>query len=112
MDSGGNNPGDQLQVIPDDVKQVGAAIRAAQQTLHRALNTTAGDVHNLTSVDWTGDAAKAFGEGWNDCHRGGTEILDALERLAEKLHVSGDNYSTSESVNTSTFTGLNMGVTS
>lgn len=109
MVSGGNQPTPDLQVVPEDVKQVGISIHETQQLLRRALDTSGHDVDALTSSGWTGDAARAFAAGWRDCYRGGVEILDALATLANTLHVAGVDYESTESANTAPFSGLNLG---
>ena len=91
-----------VEVIPADVVHVGATIAEIHTLLRQALDVTARDVGRLTGGGWTGDAGRAFADGWADCHKGGTEILQALETLARKLHVAGDEYSSTDRASAAT----------
>lgn len=79
-------------MVPDDVAAVGRYIYGAAENLRSALGSVGREVGALTSGSWTGSAAKTFGKGWGECQDGGSQIIDALTSMAEKLGVTATNY--------------------
>lgn len=83
-------------MVPEEVAKVGHAIGQAAEQLRKALAATRHDVDTLLTSGWSGDAARAFGQGWADCEHGGREILHALTTLSERLHGAAERYETTD----------------
>ncbi|WP_433576490.1 WXG100 family type VII secretion target [Nocardia brasiliensis] len=90
--SDGGTPGQQVSVVPDRVREVGAYVYELAEALRSALDSAAKDVDALTGSGWTGDAATEFATGWTDVRDGGVQIMSALTGMAEKLGVTADTY--------------------
>jgi uncharacterized protein YukE len=88
MGEGGSSAWLGMSVVPDDVRAVGQFASTVVKELLDALQAVAGEVDELTSGDWLGDAGDAFGKGWTECHDGGVAVLHALAVMAEKLGVN------------------------
>lgn len=71
---------------------IGRYIYSAAESLRSALGSAGREVETLTSGSWTGSAAITFGQGWGECQDGGTQIIDALTSMAEKLGVTATNF--------------------
>ncbi|WP_225731089.1 MULTISPECIES: WXG100 family type VII secretion target [unclassified Nocardia] len=91
--SGGpSDPSQNLSVVPDDVQAIGQYVYNIADTMKQALDSAAREVDNLLAQGWTGDAAAEFSTGWTETHDGGTQLLQALTSLAEKLGVTAATY--------------------
>jgi WXG100 family type VII secretion target len=80
-----------MSIVPDDVRAVGQFAADAAKDVLDALQSVAGEVNELTSANWLGDAGDAFGSGWDECRDGGVKVLHALAAMAEKLGVNADS---------------------
>ncbi|WP_378733691.1 ESX-1 secretion-associated protein [Nocardia brasiliensis] len=92
-------PGQQLTVVPEQVRDVGRYVYELAEALRSALDSAAKDVDALTNGSWTGDSATEFANGWTDVRDGGTRIMSALTGMAEKLGVTADTYQSRDSNN-------------
>ena len=98
-DGGGGlpSPGQRLSVVPEQVRDVGIYIYGLADTLAQALGMAAKDVERLLSENWTGDYATEFADGWTEVNDGGDKIFKALVAMAEKLGVTAESYSATDS---------------
>jgi WXG100 family type VII secretion target len=104
--SGSGGPsevGQNLSAVPDDVQAVGQYAYDIADTMKQALDSAAREVDQLLSSGWTGDGAAEFSTGWTETRDGGTQLLQELTALAEKLGVTAANY---RSVDTGTASGI------
>lgn len=101
MSDGGTpaTPGQQVSVVPEQVRDVGKYVYELAEALRSALDSAAKDVDALTSGSWTGDSATEFANGWTDVRDGGVQIMSALTGMAEKLGVTADTYQTRDANN-------------
>ncbi|RDI64551.1 WXG100 family type VII secretion target [Nocardia pseudobrasiliensis] len=95
MSDSGGSP--ELVVVPDDVQAVGQYVYNIADTMKQALDSAAREVDSLLTSGWTGDAADEFGTGWSETHDGGSQLMQALTSLAEKLGVTAANYRKTDS---------------
>ncbi|NUP25472.1 MAG: WXG100 family type VII secretion target [Nocardia sp.] len=91
-DGGPPNSGDDISVVPADVRAVGRYVFYVANALRAALDSAATEVESLLSSGWTGVSANGFASGWTDVHDGGAQIMTALTGMAEKLGVTADSY--------------------
>ncbi|WP_433658757.1 WXG100 family type VII secretion target [Nocardia sp. CA-128927] len=101
MSDGGTpaTPGQQVSVVPEQVRDVGKYVYELAEALRSALDSAAKDVDGLTNGSWTGDSATEFANGWTDVRDGGVQIMSALTSMAEKLGVTADTYQARDSNN-------------
>ena len=108
-DSGGPSGfGQNLSVVPDDVQTIGQYVYKIADTMKQALDSAACEVDTLLTSDWTGDAADEFSTGWTETRDGGTQLMQALTSLAEKLGVTAANYRSTDTGNASGISSLNL----
>jgi WXG100 family type VII secretion target len=108
-DSGGTSGfGQNLSVVPDDVQAIGQYVYNIADTMTQALNSAAREVETLLTSDWTGDAADEFSTGWTETRYGGTQLMQALTSLAEKLGVTAANYKSTDTGNASGISSLDL----
>ncbi|MFE7741495.1 type VII secretion target [Nocardia sp. NPDC057455] len=105
-DGGTPTSGPILSVVPDKVWELGKYAYELAEALRAALDSASKEVASLTDGSWTGDAANEFSAGWTDVRDGGSQIMNALTGMAEKLGVTADTYrardeSNAASLNTS-----------
>ncbi len=100
---GSSGSGQNLSVVPDDVQAIGQYVYNIADTMKQALGSAAREVDQLLSSGWMGDGAAEFSTGWTETHDGGTQLLQELTALAEKLGVTAANY---RSGDTATATGI------
>lgn len=91
-DGGTPATGQNLVVVPEQVREVGNYVYALAEALRSALDSAGRDVTALTDRNWTGTAATGFAEGWTDVRDGGAQIMTALTDMAEKLGVTAATY--------------------
>ncbi|WP_433714876.1 WXG100 family type VII secretion target [Nocardia sp. CA-084685] len=110
MSSGGGpvGSGQNLSVVPDDVQTIGQYVYNIADTMKQALDSAAREVETLLASDWTGDAADEFSTGWTETHDGGTQLMQALTSLAEKLGVTAANYKNTDTGNASGISSLDL----
>ncbi|MFD6158949.1 ESX-1 secretion-associated protein [Nocardia sp. NPDC060256] len=101
MSDGGTptTPGQQISVVPEQVRDVGKYVYELAEALRSALDSAAKDVDALTNGSWTGDYATEFANGWTDVRDGGVQIMSALTGMAEKLGITADTYQARDSNN-------------
>ena len=68
------------------------------------------DIDALTAGGWSGTAAKAYQQGWQECYEGGGKILDALETMAEKLGANAAGYQAQEDSNVELLHGPGLNI--
>ncbi|MEV5840014.1 WXG100 family type VII secretion target [Nocardia sp. NPDC052112] len=108
-DSGGpTGAGQNLSVVPDDVQTIGQYVYNIADTMKQALDSAAREVDTLLTSDWTGDAADEFSNGWTETRDGGTQLMQALTSLAEKLGVTAANYRSTDTGNASGISSLDL----
>lgn len=90
-------------MIPDNVRAVGRSAQRIAEDIVNALSTVHREVEGLAAGGWTGDAAKAFSDGWTETHRGGREIMQALVVMADKLGANADSVIAQDDANSSEF---------
>ncbi len=93
--------GQDLSVVPEKVREVGAYVYELSEALRTALDSAAREVDSLVDGTWTGDAANEFSEGWRDVRDGGAQIMTALTEMAERLGVTADSYRARDESNAS-----------
>ncbi|MFC9898416.1 ESX-1 secretion-associated protein [Nocardia sp. NPDC127579] len=108
--TGGGVPtsGQNLSVVPEQVRDVGKYVYELAESLRTALDSAAKDVASLLDGSWTGDAAAEFSEGWTDVRDGGTQIMTALTGMAEKLGVTADTYQARDESNAAPLSGSSL----
>ncbi|MGW5311044.1 WXG100 family type VII secretion target [Nocardia thailandica] len=94
-----------VTVVPEEVRTVGNFVYGLAETLRDAVDSAASDVDALTRASWTGHAADAFADGWNDIRTGSAQIIAALTGMAEKLGVTADTFSVQDESRASEFAG-------
>jgi len=105
---GPSGPGQDLSVVPDDVQAIGQYVYNIADTMRQALGSAAREVDSLLSKSWTGDAASEFSTGWTETHDGGTQLLQDLTSLAEKLGVTAATYRTTDTGNAAGISSLDL----
>lgn len=100
--------GQDMTVVPEQVRDVGRYVYGLADTLRRALDSAATEVDSLTNGTWSGDAAAEFAGSWADLRDGGIRIIDALTGMAEKLGVTADSYETTDDDNATGFSSLRL----
>ncbi|MGV9676518.1 WXG100 family type VII secretion target [Nocardia sp. NPDC003482] len=108
MTAGGSPEPGKITVVPDDVQDVGQYVYTIADTLRQALDAAAREVSTLLESDWTGDAADEFRTGWDETRDGGTQLMQALSALAEKLGVTAENYRKSDTDSATALGSLDM----
>ncbi|MCM6776051.1 WXG100 family type VII secretion target [Nocardia sp. CDC159] len=110
MSAGGGPSGSEanLSVVPEDVQAVGRYVYEIADTMRQALDSAAREVDTLLTSEWTGDAAEEFRTGWDETRDGGTQLMQALTGLAEKLGITAANYRSTDADNAAGFSSLNL----
>jgi len=107
--SGGpSGSGQDLSVVPDDVQAIGRYTYNISDTMLQALNSAAREVDALLAKGWTGDLANEFSTGWTETHDSGTQLIQDLTGLAEKLGVTAANYRSIDARNASDISSLDL----
>lgn len=78
------------------------------ETMRQALNTAGREVDTLLGQHWTGDAANEFSDGWDETHSNGTQLMQHLISLAEKLGVTADSYRATDTGNATRISSLDL----
>ena len=76
--------------------------------MRQALDSAAREVDALLAKGWTGDAANEFSTGWTETRDGGTQLMQDLTSLAEKLGVTAANYRSTDTRNASDISSLDL----
>nr|WP_281182538.1 WXG100 family type VII secretion target [Nocardia miyunensis] len=97
-----------MSVVPDDVQAVGQYVYNIADTMKQALSSAAREVDALLGQHWTGDAAAEFSAGWSEAHHGGTQLMQELTSLAEKLGVTADSYRSADTGNANRISSLDL----
>ncbi|MEU8895755.1 WXG100 family type VII secretion target [Nocardia sp. NPDC048505] len=103
----GPDPGDQLNVVPAEVSDTGQFVKLTAEELVAGVNSIDRDIEGLMS-SWTGDAANAYLEGWQETRTGALEVLQALHTLADLLGVSSRRYTATDTSNSQTWNSLDL----
>ncbi|MGV9723023.1 type VII secretion target [Nocardia beijingensis] len=91
-DGGTPASGQDISVVPEQVRDVGRHVYELADALRAALDSAARDVDAVVNSSWTGGLATEFASGWTDVREGGGQIITALIGMAEKLGVTAETY--------------------
>ncbi|MEV4236937.1 WXG100 family type VII secretion target [Nocardia sp. NPDC049737] len=108
MSASGGLSNQNLSVVPDDMQPIGQYVYNIADTMKQALDSAAREVETLLTSDWTGDAADEFSTGWTETRDGGTQLMQALTSLAEKLGITAANYKNTDTGNASGISSLDL----
>ncbi|MFI9507645.1 WXG100 family type VII secretion target [Nocardia sp. NPDC052566] len=103
--TGESNGADPLQVIPEQVKDLGRYAYGIATELRSGSNSLDGEVRGLLET-WKGGAADSYGAGWDEMHQGAVRVWDVLFALAEKLGITAENYRTTDTGSASGISSL------
>lgn len=85
-------------VVPAEVGDTGTFVQQTAQNLLDGVRSADSEVRSLLS-GWTGAAANAYGEGWEETRRGAVDVLKALDTMAELLGVAAASYTELDDAN-------------
>lgn len=99
--------GSAFDVVPEDVKKFGRTAYRLASELRSAASTLDNEVRGLES-SWTGAAASSYQTGWGELHAGATDVWDALFELADKLGVTAETFSETDTTFASSVSSLDL----
>ncbi|SNY81362.1 WXG100 family type VII secretion target [Nocardia amikacinitolerans] len=105
---GAQGAGQDLSVIPDEVRAVGRSVAGLAASLRSALDSVGVEVEGLASGAWSGAAATAFAQGWRETQSSGGAIIDVLTKMAEKLGVAAQAYEVQDTDNAAQTSSLSL----
>ena len=108
MTVSGGPSGQELSVVPDEVQAIGQYVYNIADTMHQALATAAREVEQLLASGWIGDAADEFSTGWTETRDGGTQLMQDLTSLAEKLGITAANYKSTDTAAADRISSLDL----
>lgn len=98
---------DDFTVVPEHVSDAGRYIQQTAQELVAGVRSTDAEIAGLMST-WSGTAATAYSQGWEETRRGAVEVLDALAEMAELLGVVTERLTAADQANSTTFGSLSL----
>lgn len=105
MASNSGTSGDGFQVVPTDVTDAGKFVQLTAEELINEAKSLDTDVTNLLTT-WKGNSANHYRHGWDEVRTGATEVLEALQTMAELLGVSATTYADVDQGNAGGFGSL------
>lgn len=99
--------GSALDVVPEDVKELGRTAYRLASELRSAASTLNNEVHDL-ETSWTGTAGSSYQAGWSELHAGAADVWDALFGLADKLGITAENFSQTDTTFASALSSLDL----
>ncbi|RBO79616.1 WXG100 family type VII secretion target [Nocardia puris] len=103
----GSDSDDQLNVVPAEVSDTGQFVKLTAEELIAEVRSVDREIEQLMS-SWTGDAANAYLQGWQETRSGALEVLEALGTLADLLGVSSRRYTATDTSNAQTWSSLDL----
>ena len=101
---------DGFEVTTAELNAAQVYVSGVAGEIRRGLDSLAAGVEELLSSGWTGTAAGAFAEGWQDWRTGSHDILDALGRMAQLLAITARTYDGTDTVSSIDFNQLEGGL--
>jgi WXG100 family type VII secretion target len=96
-----------LGVVPSDVQEIGRLAYRMATELRSGSTALGTEVDTLLNT-WKGSAADSYRSGWDEMHRGATDVWDALFDLADKLGITADNYRSVDAARAHSISSLNL----
>lgn len=84
--------GRSVEVVVSELHSAAARLRDAGQRLQDGLSSVDLETSQLLGSGWTGDAASAFGNAWEQWHSGAGQVVRGLQTMADLLTVAGKEY--------------------
>lgn len=97
-----------LRVNPEVMRGVSHSVSGAAKDLHTKLNELDGQVREML-VNWRGGAGGAYGQAWDQWHRGAGEVQQGLALLAEAVAVAAADFAYQDSAATQNVDGVYRG---
>jgi WXG100 family type VII secretion target len=87
---------------PWEIASAAGLVRDAGDELRAGLRRLGLDVGTLLD-GWRGQAGTTFANGWNEWQAGASDVLTALDTMAQLLDCTGHGYDEAESASVSAF---------
>ncbi|MEO8889789.1 MAG: WXG100 family type VII secretion target [Jatrophihabitantaceae bacterium] len=89
-----------FDVEPWEIASTAGLVGEVGEQLRAGLNRLGLDVESLLA-GWHGQAGVAFAGGWDEWQAGASDVLTALDAMAQLLERAGQGYGSAESANVS-----------
>ena len=97
-----------LRVNPEVMQGVSQAISGAAKDFHTRLNELDSQIRDMLA-NWQGGAGGAYGQAWDQWHRGAGEVQQGLAMLAEVVAVAGSGFQHQDSASAQNVDGVFRG---
>jgi len=97
-----------LRVNPEVMQGVSQAISGAAKDFHTRLNELDSQIRDMLA-NWQGGAGGAYGQAWDQWHRGAGEVQQGLAMLAEAVAVAGSGFQHQDSASAQNVDGVFRG---
>ena len=97
-----------LRVNPEVMHGVSQAISGAAKDFHTRLNELDSQIRDMLA-NWQGGAGGAYGQAWDQWHRGAGEVQQGLAMLAEAVAVAGSGFQHQDSASAQNVDGVFRG---
>ncbi|WP_338890627.1 WXG100 family type VII secretion target [Rhodococcus sovatensis] len=97
-----------MDVDPAALSNVAHALTSIADELQQGLTAMSTDVEKTIGDHWLGAAANDHQSRWSALHDGGVLVVRQLEELINGLSLSGSDYQSTESANTTSIRHLNL----
>lgn len=94
-----------FEVVPAEVTDAGRFVQLTAEELINEVKSLDTDVTNLLTT-WKGNSADHYRLGWEEVRGGATDVLEALQTMAELLGVSAAVYADMDQGNADSFGAL------
>ena len=97
-----------LRVNPEVMNGVSQAISGAAKDFHTRLNELDSQIREMLA-NWQRGAGGAYGQAWDQWHRGAGEVQQGLAMLAEAVAVAGSGFQDQDSASAQDVDGVYRG---
>ncbi len=87
----GSDASASFEVVPAAVSDTGKFVQETASALVNGVRSADSEVQGLMST-WRGQAATAYGEGWEEVRKGALEVLDSLQTMADLMGVTATSF--------------------
>ncbi|MGH8963645.1 MAG: WXG100 family type VII secretion target [Jatrophihabitantaceae bacterium] len=91
-----------FETEPWEIASAAGVVRDVSDELRAGLSRLDLDVETLLD-GWRGQAGAAFANGWHEWQVGASDVLGALDMMAQLLDATAHGYDTAESASVSAF---------
>ena len=97
-----------VEVDPSELLSVSTQLDSLSQSMQSGLGALDHDVSDALGTSWSGSAAAAYTQVWQEWHEGATLVVEGLRRMSGLLQEAALRYSATDSASGADIAGAGL----